>query len=158
MISNIKVKDLIGKRDEIFYVDADDTAEIAALKLIKFRIRTIGVLKDGELVGVVGNNDLARKVVALGKHPSDVKVREIMTTNLRTVRLDSSIIECLNLMDKHHISHLIILNDDEKYFGMISWFDVQKKLVQELKNHIELLREYAFGPNCESIDLGMIDA
>ena len=101
---------------------------------------------------------MARKLVSLGKHPSEVKVREIMTTNLRTVRLDFSIIECLSLMDQHHISHLIILDDNGKYFGMISWFDVQKRLVRELKNHLELLREYAFGPNCESIDLGIIDA
>jgi Predicted transcriptional regulator, contains C-terminal CBS domains len=81
-----------------------------------------------------------------------------MTTNLRTVTLDSSIIECLNLMDYHHISHLIILDENGKYFGMLSWFDVQKRLVKELKIRLELLREYAFGPNCESLDLGIIDA
>lgn len=158
MLNEIKVKDLILERDVIYSIDADDTADVAALKLINFRLRTIGVMKNGELVGVIGNNDLARKVVAMSKHPSEVTVKEVMTTNLRTVRLDSSIIDCLSMMDQHHIAHLIILDKGGKYYGMITWFDVQKRLVKELKSHLDLLREYAFGPNCDNIDIGTIDA
>ncbi len=146
MLENITVRDIVGKRDDIWYVEADDTADVAALKIKNYKIRTLGVLKDGKLVGVVGNNDFARKVVAQGRIPSEVKVSEIMTTDLKTVTLDTPFMECLSLMEKHHITHLVVLDDEGKYHGMISWHDLQKRLVKALKSKLDLLEEYVFGP------------
>lgn len=146
MLDNITVRDIVGRRDDIWYVEADDTADVAALKIKNYKIRTLGVLKDGELVGVVGNNDFARKVVAQGRVPNEVKVSEIMTTDLKTVTLDTPFMECLSLMEKHHITHLVVLDDDGKYHGMISWHDLQKRLVKALKSKLDLLEEYVFGP------------
>ncbi len=148
MLENLKVRDLISKRERIFSVDADDTTDVAALKLRNLRVRTIGVVKNEGLVGVIGQSDLANKVVAMSKKPSEVKVSEIMSTDLVAVRLDSSFFECLQLMDTHHISHLIILDNNGRYFGMLSWNDLQQRLVEELKHQLELTQEYAFGPNC----------
>jgi hypothetical protein len=42
---------------------------------------------------------------------------------------------------------LIILDENESYYGMISWLDLQKKLIEELKYQLEILQEYAFGPH-----------
>ncbi len=147
-MENLRVRDLIGKREKVYSVDADDTADVAALKLRNFRVRTIGAIKNGELVGVIGQSDLANKVVAMSRNPSEVKVSEIMDTNIVTVRLDTSFFECLELMDKHHISHLIILDDNRKYYGMVSWKDLQQRFIEELKHQLELTQEYAFGPHC----------
>jgi hypothetical protein len=44
MLEDLKVRDLIGKRESVYFVDADDTTDIAALKLKNFKVRTIGVL------------------------------------------------------------------------------------------------------------------
>ncbi|HEY7534811.1 MAG TPA: CBS domain-containing protein [Thermodesulfobacteriota bacterium] len=147
MIENLKVRDLIGKREKIYSVDADDITDIAALKLRNFRVRTIGVIKDGRLVGVVGQSDFSTKVVAMNKRPSDLTVSEIMSTNLVTVGIDSSFFECVRLLDTHHISHLVILDEKGSYYGMLSWWDLQQKLIDELRNQLEILQEYAFGPH-----------
>ncbi|MGE5443518.1 MAG: CBS domain-containing protein [Ignavibacteriales bacterium] len=147
-MENLRVRDLIGKREKVYSVDADDTADVAALKLRNFRVRTIGVIENGGLVGVIGQSDLANKVVAMSRNPSEVKASEIMSMDIFTVRLDSSFFECLELMDTHHISHLIILDDNEKYYGMLSWKDLQQRLIEELKHQLELTQEYAFGPHC----------
>jgi predicted transcriptional regulator len=148
MLENLRVRNLIGKREKIYSVDADDTTDVAALKLRNFKVRTIGAIKNGGLVGVIGQSDLANKVVAMSRNPSVVKVSEIMSTNMITVQLDSSFFECLELMDTHHISHLVILDDDEKYNGMVSWKDLQQRLIEELKYQLQLTQEYAFGPHC----------
>ena len=148
MLENLKVRDLIGKRERVYSVDADDTTDVAALKLRNFKVRTIGAVKNGGLVGVIGQSDLANKIVAMSKNPSEVKVSEVMSTGIVTVQLDSSFIECLTLMDAHHISHLIVLDDNGKYYGMLSWKDLQQRLVEELKNQLEVAQEYAFGPHC----------
>ena len=147
MLDELKVRDLIGIRDKVFFVDADDTSDVAALKLRNFKVRTIGVMKNGELVGVVGQSDFSTKIVALGKKPSDVKVSEIMSTTLRTVTLDTSFFDCLDLMNTHTMSHLLILDRDSEYYGMVAWTDLQSRLVDELKYQLKLAQEYAFGPN-----------
>lgn len=149
LLENTKVRDIVGVRDEIWSVDADDTADVAALNIMKHKIRTLGVLKEGELVGVVGNNDFARKVVAKGRVPGQVKVSDIMTTNLRTVDLDSLFMECLNMMEEHHITHLVVLDDDRKYYGMLTWYDLHRRLVKMLREQLDILHEYAFGPSVQ---------
>jgi len=146
MIEELKVRDLIGARDRVFFVDANDTANVAALKLRNFKVRTTGVMSEGEIVGVVGHSDFSTKVVALGKKPTEVKVSEIMSTTLHTVNLDTSILACMDLMNDHSISHLFILDDDGQYYGMVAWSDLQRKLVSELKYQLKMAQEYAFGP------------
>lgn len=147
MLRDVKVRDLIGNRDRIYFVDADDAGDVAALKLKNFKVRTTGVMQDGKMVGVVGYSDFARKVAVMNKTPSDMKVSDIMSTEIHTVRFDTSFIKCLELMEKHNISHLVILDNDGKYRGMLSWRDLQKRLVKELSYQLKITREYAFGPN-----------
>lgn len=146
MLEELKVRDLIGARDKVFFVGANDTANVAALKLRNFKVRTTGVMDDGKVVGVVGHSDFSTKVVALGKKPTEVKVSEIMSTTLHTVSLDTSILTCMDLMNDHGISHLFILDDDGQYYGMVAWSDLQRKLVSELKYQLKMAQEYAFGP------------
>lgn len=146
MLEDLKVSDLIGERDRVFFVDAKDTANVAALKLTNFKVRTTGVMSDGKIVGVVGHSDFSTKVVALGKKPTEVKVQEIMSTKLHTVNLDTSILACMDLMNENSISHLFILDDEDQYYGMVAWSDLQRKIVSELKYQLKMAQEYAFGP------------
>lgn len=146
MLEDLKVRDLIGARDRVFFVDAKDTANVAALKLRNFKVRTTGVMSEGEIVGVVGHSDFSDKVVALGKKPTEVKVAEIMSTTLHTVKLDTSLLACMDLMNDNTISHLFILDDDGQYYGMLAWSDLQRRLVKELKYQLKMAQEYAFGP------------
>ncbi|MDA2917944.1 CBS domain-containing protein [Desulfobacterota bacterium AH_259_B03_O07] len=152
MLKDLKVRDLIGERDRVYFVDAEDSVDVAALKLKNFKVRTIGVRRKGEIAGVVGQSDFSTKVVAMSKNPCEIKVEHIMTTKLRAVGLDSSFYECLELMDTNNISHLIILDAEGKYYGMLSWKDLKERLIKELKYQLELTQEYAFGPNVKDID------
>jgi predicted transcriptional regulator len=146
MLEELKVRDLIGERDRVFFVDAKDTANVAALKLRNFKVRTTGVMSEGKIVGVVGHSDFSDKVVALGGKPTEVKVSEIMSTTLHTVKLDTSLLECMDIMNSNTISHLFILDDEGQYNGMVAWSDLQRRLVKELKYQLKMAQEYAFGP------------
>jgi len=151
MLEELKVRDLIGARDRVFFVDAEDTADVAALKMRNFKVRTTGVMKDGEIVGVVGHSDFATKIVALGKKPAEVKIEELMSTLLHKVTLDTSFVECLDMMNRHHISHLFILDPDGEYYGMLAWSDLQRRLINELKYQLKVAQEYAFGPHIKQM-------
>lgn len=147
MLEELKVRDLIGARDRVFFVDAEDTADVAALKLRNFKVRATGVMKEGRIVGVVGHSDFSTEIVALGKKPSEVRIADIMTTKIHTVTLDTCFYECLDLMSEHKISHLFILDPDGEYYGMLAWSDLQRTLVKELKYQLKVAQEYAFGPH-----------
>ncbi len=149
MLEELKVRDLIGGRDRVYFVDAEDTADVAALKLRNFKVRTTGVMKGGTIVGVVGHSDFSTKIVALGRKPSEVRISEIMSEDLHTVTLESTFYECLDLMNEHGISHLFILDPEGEYYGMLAWSDLQRILVKELKYQLKVAQEYAFGPNLE---------
>ncbi len=79
-----------------------------------------------------------------------------MSTPLTNVGLDTTFLECLQLMDARKISHLIVLDEQGEYYGMLSWRDLQQHLVKELnrelqekKEQLNLLQEFAFGPNVD---------
>lgn len=146
MLEDLKVRELIGDRDRVFFVDAKDTANVAALKMRNFKVRTTGVMSAGEVVGVVGHSDFSDKVVALGKKPTEVKISEIMSTTLHKVTLDTSLLQCMDLMNNNGVGHLFILDDEGQYHGMIAWSDLQRRLVKELKYQLKMAQDYAFGP------------
>ncbi len=62
MFEGLRVKDLIGEREAVYSVEANDPADVAARKLQDYKVRTIGVVNEGKLVGVVGQSDFANKV------------------------------------------------------------------------------------------------
>ena len=90
MLEDLKVRELIGVRDRVFFVDAKDTGNVAALKLRNFKVRTTGVMSEGEIVGVVGHSDFSDKVVALGKKPTESRQGTPLFSNTQWIRMSLS--------------------------------------------------------------------
>ena len=53
-----------------------------------------------------------------------VKVKEVMTTDLIKVRQDTILKEVKILFDKHNIHHIPVVNDQNKFVGIISKTDL----------------------------------
>ena len=108
----MRVLDLVQSRQEIFWIRDDTTVHETALYLRAHRVRAVGVLDGaGQLVGVVSQSDISDKVAAENKCPAWMRVSEIMSQNLVVVRPDFLLDECLRLMEKHDIFHLLIMGD-----------------------------------------------
>lgn len=146
-IHKIVVRDMIKDREIIYSVGADDTALEASATLKGHKIRATGVLEDGKLVGIVSHYDMSTKVVATGLDPEKVTVREIMTPEVIKVNLRNTFSECLELFDRHDISHLVIEDRKGNYYGVLSYRHLQVKLLEILKSTLEITRQYAFGPH-----------
>jgi CBS domain-containing protein len=142
-----KVKDLLGERREIFSLSEDATVHEAANYLRERQIRAVSVCNsEGHLVGVIAQSDISDKVAAEHLCPSWTKVREIMSTNLVTVTRESNVEECLILMEKNNIYHLLVLDESERSMGMISALDVLRVMVSDEKARADLLESWAFPP------------
>lgn len=141
----MRVADLITSRNEVFSVLEDATVHDVARYLRDRRVRTVGVLDaSGKLVGVISQADISDRVAAENKCPAWMRVSEVMTTDLVTVSPDMPIDECLILMDKHKIFHLVVAESKNKFLGMISVKDLLRVISSDQKARADLLESFVF--------------
>lgn len=143
----MRVSELIGSRKEIYSVNDEMSVHLAAQYLREKQVRSVGVIDAvGKLVGVLSQSDIADKVAAENKCPAWMKVSDIMTRELVTVTPDMALDECLRLMEKHSIFHLLVLDAEQKYRGMLSVTDMLKVIASDEKERADLLESFIFPP------------
>ena len=141
----MRVSDLIAGRQEVFCIADDTTVYDTARYLREKQVRAVGVYSQaGKLVGVVSQMDISDKVAAENKCPAWMRVAEIMSTELVTVPPETPLDECLQLMDKHHIFHLLVVDKKTGYRGTISDKDLLKVIATDEKARGDLLEAFIF--------------
>jgi len=139
------VLDLIGSRVDVYSIRDDLTVHDAARYLRDREVRSVGVLSaDGALVGVISQSDISDKVAAENKCPAWMRVSEIMSTNLVTVTTDRHVGDCLRLMEQHSIYHLLVVDGDGRYRGMLSVTDLLEVIASDEKSRADMLEAFLF--------------
>jgi CBS domain-containing protein len=141
----MRVQELVQSRKEIFSIQEETTVHDAARYLRDRQVRSVGVL-DGSarLVGVVSQSDISDKVAAENKCPAWMRVSEIMTRDLVTVRPDFPLDECLRLMEKHGVFHLLVVDDAGQFLGMISVADLLQVIASDEKARADMFEAFVF--------------
>ena len=98
------------------------------------------VLDDEHMVGIISERDYARKVILQGKSSKETKVSEIMTSKVFTIHPDQTIEEAMDLMVKHHIRHLPVV-DDAQVVGVISIMDTTRNVIYSMRQTIRDLED-----------------
>jgi CBS domain-containing protein len=141
----MQVADVISSRKEVFSVREDATVHDVARYLRDRRVRTVGVLEaGGKLVGVISQADISDRVAAENKCPAWMRVSEVMTKDLVTVSPEIPIEECLVLMEKHRIFHLVVTDAKKKFLGMISVKDLLWVIASDHKERADLMESFVF--------------
>lgn len=141
----MNVAALIGGRKEVFSISEDTTVYDAARYLRDRQVRSVGVLDaTGKLAGVVSQSDISDKVAAENKCPAWMRVTEIMTKELITVSPDMALDECLRLMEKNGIYHLLVVDQAQKYYGMLSVTDLLQVIASDHKARADMLEAFIF--------------
>jgi CBS domain-containing protein len=141
----MNVADLIVSRTEVFSVTDTATVHDAARYLRERQLRAVGVLDaQSKLQGVVSQSDISDKVAAENKCPAWMRVPEIMSTRLVTVAPETSLDECLHLMDRHGIFHLAVVDPQGGYRGLISVQDLLKVIASDQRARADMLEAYIF--------------
>ena len=84
-------------------------------------VGALPVMEGGRLVGMISERDYARKVILLGRGSRETTVADIMTSNVRTVRLNDSVQACLQLMTENRIRHLPVIEEGELTWHHFDW-------------------------------------
>lgn len=111
------VKKFIHKK--VVMLDSAQTIEKAAKLMRDEQIGSILVSEKGEAVGMVTERDILYKVVAGGKDPSKLKLKDIMSKPLISIDSSAKVKEAIALMAKEGIRRLVV-KEGKKVVGVIS--------------------------------------
>ena len=125
-------------------VECTDTVLIALEIMAEFNISSVMVTEDEKIVGIFTERDYSRKCDLKGLSAINTLVRDLMTAQMRTVTLDTSIDQCMKLMKEYHIRHLPVIEED-KMIGMVSLRDVAEMLLSDRESTIIGLENYILG-------------
>lgn len=136
-----KVRNILQNHEPILTVAPKITVYQALELMCQKNIGAVIVEDDGRLAGIFTERDYARKVVLKGKSSKDTLVSELMTQNPYTVNSDTSIDDCMALMNDKRIRHLPVV-DGVTLKGVISVGDLIRYMIDEQKMIIEHLENY----------------
>lgn len=141
----MKVIDLLSnKGTEIYSIRSDDTVFDAIKKMSDLGIGALLVIDNEKLSGIISERDYRDKVILKGRQSKNTPVKDIMTSSVFCVNSNDSVKLCMQLMTKHKIRHLPVLDGDQ-LSGVISIGDVVKSVIDQQKGEINSLRNYIAG-------------
>jgi CBS domain-containing protein len=77
-------------------------------------------------VGMITDRDITCRVVAQGKNPLDLSARDAMTSSVVSVTPDTSLEECLNLMEESQVRRIAVVDNDGMICGIVAQADVAR--------------------------------
>ncbi|HEU4682936.1 MAG TPA: alpha/beta fold hydrolase [Nitrospira sp.] len=80
-----------------------------------------------KLIGVVTDRDLCLAVVASGRHPDSVKVREVMTDQIITCSPDEDVRSAADRMRENQIRRVPVVDEQGMLQGMVSTADILQR-------------------------------
>ena len=132
---------LAQKSGALIHVRSDDMVVDALYKMRDNRVRSVLVIDDGTLVGIVTLGDCAIKVLLPGLDAKQTRVGQVMTGNPLTVKPDDKLASCMAIIAMRGYRHLPVL-DAGKVVGVISIGDVVKDIIRDLEHNVDDLMGY----------------
>jgi CBS domain-containing protein len=120
----MKISDVMTR--DVRTVRPDQTAREAASFMLSADAGAIPVTDGDRLMGMITDRDIAVRGVAEGRGP-DTPVRELMTNDLVTVRLDDDVDAVASRMSEAQVRRLPVVDDQQKLCGIVSLSDLTQQ-------------------------------
>src|SRR5258708_16781691 len=130
------VKDALAEKSgALIHVRSGDMVVEALRQMRDNRVRSVLVIDDDVLVGIVTQGDCAIKVLLPGLDAKQTPVGQVMTGNPVTVKPDDRLEGCMAMMAERNFRHLPVL-DAGKVVGVVSIGDVVKDIIRSLELNV----------------------
>jgi CBS domain-containing protein len=123
---NRSIRELMTRNPEC--VTEQDTIRDAA-RIMKDKGTGIVPVVDSnrKVTGLITDRDIVVRGIAEGKNVADLRVSELMTSKVRSVREDSNVDEAMTLMGSADIRRLPVVNQNDELVGILSIGDISTK-------------------------------
>ena len=127
---------------ECFTLTEKDTLKTASNKLQTHNVGVMPVLseQDKSVIGIISERDLARYIYR-DEFSSELLVTKIMTTNIISCNLNTSVTELMEIISNHKIRHIPII-EENKLLGIVSIGDVVNHIIEQYKDENQHLRDF----------------
>jgi CBS domain-containing protein len=149
LVMTTTVSDLMRKN--VFTIRDTASIQNSAKKMNNRKVSSLLVVdRNGKAKGLITERDLVRKACIKNVRTSEVKNKQVMSSPLITINSTSSPSVAADLMLKHNVRHLLVVDenseDNGKPIGMITPLDFTKYEEylrdDENKESIEMILEY----------------
>jgi CBS domain-containing protein len=132
------------KGHEICSVAPGATVYEAVALMAAKGVAAVLVISAGALVGIISARDYGREVILKDKSSRIVRVQDIMTSSLITVTPQTTVLDAMATMSRHHIRHLPVL-EDGTLEGVVSMGDLVGEVISGQAFTIDQLQKYISG-------------
>jgi CBS domain-containing protein len=110
----------------VVVVDPDSSVRYALTLMRRRKIHSVvvAISDKNSQYGIVTSTDIRDKIVAAGRNPAEMSVREIMSGPIITGDPEWTLMQCSQVMQEHHIHHLPIADETGALIGLISATDI----------------------------------
>lgn len=114
------------------------TVADAIREMMDNNVGATAVVDENRVVaGIFTERDVMRKVATSSRKPTEVPVREVMTTPVVMATRETSPAEALAVMVEAHHRHLPIVDDNGKLLGMLSIRHVLQAKIDDLTAQLQ---------------------
>ncbi len=124
---------LMDKGPDVLVISPKASVLDAAILMKQSNVGGLIIKEDAEILGILTERDLLRRVVAAKKDPANTLVEEVMTKDIVSCRLDDKTVDLQKIMSKLHIRHVPVV-EDGALIGIISLRDVLAKRISEFSD------------------------
>jgi CBS domain-containing protein len=152
----MQLQDILNRKGTTVHtIDPNATADDAVADLVRYNIGSLMVCRESLegliVLGIITERDILRAQAAHRAPLEQLRVGQVMSSNLVTAAPTDRVEEAMRLMTEHRVRHLPII-DNGQLVGMISIGDVVKAQYDELVAENHHMRSYILG---EGADVGM---
>jgi arabinose-5-phosphate isomerase len=120
----VRASDIMHTGSRLPAVRSDVTLSHALIEMTEKSLGMTAIIDaQDKLVGIFTDGDL-RRALDLEGNPNQAPIRAVMTTDCITVHPEILAAECLNIMEQHKISGLLIVDTDNRLIGALNMHDL----------------------------------
>jgi CBS domain-containing protein len=108
-------------------IDADKSVQYAAKMMRDEDVGFAPIVEGMRLIGALTDRDIATQVVAEGKDPETTTARDIATRNVVTVHPNEDLDAALQLMARHQVRRIPVVQEDGQLVGIVAQADVARE-------------------------------
>jgi CBS domain-containing protein len=110
---------------EVITVDEKASVKEAADTMNQFEIGSVITTRKGKPIGIITERDLLKRIVSEGRNAKKTRVKEIMSSPLVAISIDTDLEEAARLMFKIKIKKLPV-TERNRLVGLVSLTDIAR--------------------------------
>ena len=112
----------------VIKINSFQTGLDAAISMTKNKVSSLLIVNNDNIVGIITEKDLIRKVIALNQNINKVTVESFMSSPILYIKSNSTLRECVLMMKENQVHHLVVSSNDQ-VLGIITLSDIMPFMI-----------------------------